>query len=132
MPLNKQEIQKLLTTSDICYIATTTPDGNPHIAPIWFVYHDGKVYFETDKTTVKFKNLQKRNKVAICFGGKHTYLVEGLVRWSKEKELNFPIRKMYWDKYGKDMEDRFINEKTLLFELIPEKTTSWHYAPSWD
>lgn len=132
MALNKKEIEKLLEKEEIAYIATARPDGTPHVAPIWFVVHKGKIYFETDITTVKYKNIKRRNKVAICFGGKETYIVEGSVKEYKEDELGFPIRKLYWDKYGKDMDNSFINEKTLLFEVVPDKELSWHYAPKWD
>jgi nitroimidazol reductase NimA-like FMN-containing flavoprotein (pyridoxamine 5'-phosphate oxidase superfamily) len=101
MPLNKTELEKILKESEICYIATTKPNGDPHVVPIWFIWYQSKIYFETDKTTVKFHNLQKR-------------------------------RQMYWEKYPKHMEDSYINEKTLLFEVIPDKEQSWHYGPSWD
>lgn len=30
------------------------------------------------------------------------------------------------------MDDSYITEKTLIFEVIPKKTMSWHYAPDWD
>jgi uncharacterized pyridoxamine 5'-phosphate oxidase family protein len=132
MALDQSELDKLLTESEICYIATTKPNGDPHVVPLWFIWHEGKVYFETDTTTQKFKNIQKRNKIVLCFGGKDTYLVEGSVKWYKEAELGFPIRKMFWDKYPNHMEDKYITDKTLLFEVIPEKTQSWHYGPLWD
>jgi general stress protein 26 len=132
MPLNKTELEKILKESEICYIATTKPNGDPHVVPIWFIWYQSKIYFETDKTTVKFHNLQKRNRTMLCFGGKDTYLIEGSVKWCSEQELDFPIRQMYWEKYPKHMEDSYINEKTLLFEVIPDKEQSWHYGPSWD
>jgi general stress protein 26 len=132
MPLNNAELDELLAKTEICYIATTKSNSNPHLMPIWFIWHNGKIYFETDKTTVKFANIQKHNRVMICFGGKNTYLVEGSVKWFTEKDLGFPIRKMYWDKYGKDMDDSYITENTLLFEVVPDKTQSWHYTPKWD
>jgi len=132
MPLNKQELDKLLNETEIISIATTKANGDPHIMPIWFIYHDGKIYFETDKTTTKFKNIQRHNKVALCIGGKNTYIIEGKVKWYTEKELGFPIRKLYWQKYGKAMDDSYMTDNTLLFEVIPEKTLSWHYAPNWD
>ena len=132
MPLNKNEIEKLLEKEEVAYIATSRPDGTPHITPIWFVIHSGKIYFETDITTVKYKNIKHSNKVALCFGGKATYITEGSVKEYKEDELDFPIRKLYWEKYNKDMDDSYITEKTHLFEVIPEKELSWHYAPDWD
>lgn len=128
MPLNKQEIIDLINKEEICYITTTKQDGSPHIAPIWFIYHNDKIYFETDKTTVKFKNIQHNNKVAICFGGRETYIIEGSAKWYQENEVPIPFRKMLWQKYGDDMDDNYITEKTLIFEVIPEKEISWHYA----
>jgi len=132
MALSKKEIEKLLEKEGIAYIATTKADGTPHIAPIWFVVHEDKIYFQTDNTTIKYKNIQHKKKIALCFGGRETFIIEGSVKEYKENELGFPIRKLYWNKYGKDMDDSFINEKTLLFEVIPEKELSWHYAPEWD
>src|SRR3989344_1797753 len=65
MALNKSEITKLLSKEQLVYIATVKQNGNPHIAPIWFVYHQGKIYFETDKTTVKFVNYSGKNMAKI-------------------------------------------------------------------
>ncbi len=131
MPLNQSELNELLSKSDICFIATTKPNGNPHVVPIWFIWHKGKIYFETDKTTVKFANIRKHNRIMLCFGGKNTYLVEGSVKWFAENELGFPIRKLYQKKYGTDMDDSYITDNTLIFEVMADKTQSWHYAPLW-
>jgi len=132
MPLNKKEAEELLRREELVYVATTIPDGSPHVAPVWFVYYKGKIYFETDKTTVKFTNIQKKNKIALCFSGKEAYLIEGKVRWWTEDKAPIPFRKLLWKKYRKDMDDSFITEKTYIFEVIPEKTMSWHYGGDWD
>ncbi len=132
MPLNKIEIDRLLKREEFLYIATVKLGGRPHIAPIWFVYHKGKIYFETDKDTVKFKNITKKNRIAICFSGKEAYLIEGKVKWWTEEKAPISFRKLFWKKYKDDMEDSFITKNTLIFEVIPEKEISWHYAPTWD
>ena len=127
MPLNKIEKNKLLET-EIVYLATSDLKGNPHVKPIWFKYHKGKIWFETDVTTRAFKNIKENNKIMLCFGGRETNLVWGEVKWYEEKNCPIPFRKMLWDKYGKDMDDSYITEKTYIFEVIPEKEMSWHYA----
>lgn len=132
MPLNKSEIDELLSKEEIAYIASVKANGDPHVAPIWFVYTVGKVYFETDKNTLKFKNIKLKNKIALCFSGKPAYLIEGSVRWYAENEAPIPFRKLLKEKYGQDMDDSYITDKTLIFEVIPEKEMSWHYAPKWD
>lgn len=127
MPLNKEELGGLLE-SEIVYLSTCDLKGNPHVKPIWFVYSEGKIWFETDLVTRAFKNIKENNKVMLCFGGKMTYLVWGKVRWYKETDSPVPFRKMLWAKYGKFMDDSFITEKTGIFEVVVEKEKAWHYA----
>lgn len=127
MPLNKTETGKLLKT-EIVYLATADKKGNPHVKPIWFVHHKGKIWFETHIPTRAFRNIKENNKIMLCFGGRETYLVWGQVKWYKEKDCPIPFRKMLWDKYGDDMDDSYITKKTRIFEVIINKELSWHYA----
>lgn len=128
MPLNKGEIDKLLKKEEIVYLANSDLKGNPHVKPIWFAYHKGKIWFETHLPTRAFRNIKQNNKIMLCFGGKVTYLVWGKVKWYKEKDAPVPFRKLLWDKYGDDMDDSYITDETRIFEVIVERETSWHYA----
>ncbi|KKR25103.1 MAG: hypothetical protein A3C27_01005 [Candidatus Levybacteria bacterium RIFCSPHIGHO2_02_FULL_39_36] len=127
MALNKREIERLLK-SEIVYLATCDTKGNPHVKPIWFIFDQGKIWFETDIITRAFKNIKENNKIMLCFGGRETYLVWGKVKWYKEKDAPVEFRKMFWKKYGKFMDDSYITDKTRIFEVIIEKEMSWHYA----
>lgn len=132
MALNRKEIKKLLL-AEIVYLATSDLKGNPHVKPIWFIHLKGKIWFETDFTTIAFKNIKLNNKIMLCFGGRETYLVWGKVKWYKEKDCPIPFRKMLWDKYDEDMDDSYITDSTGIFEVTVEKETSWHYADqNWD
>lgn len=128
MPLNKGEIGELLQREEIVYLATSDLKGNPHVKPIWFVIYKGKIWFETDITTRAFKNIKENNKIMLCFGGRETYLIWGKVKWYNEKDAQVPFRKLLWKKYGDDMDDSYITDKTRIFEVVVEKETSWHYA----
>ncbi|EFK96182.1 protein containing Pyridoxamine 5'-phosphate oxidase-related, FMN-binding core domain [sediment metagenome] len=132
MPLNKREIKKILNNTDIMYIATSSKGAEPHIAPLWFIFHKGKVYFETHLPTKKFKNISKNNRIALCFGGEDTYIIEGSVKWWEEKDAPIPFRKLFWKKYREKMDDSYITDKTRIFEFIIEKEISWHYWPTWE
>lgn len=94
MPLNKNEIEKLLE-KEIVYLATSSLSGNPHLKPIWFVFHKGKIWFETHLPTRAFKNIKENNKIMLCFGGRETYLVWGKVKWYKEKIARFHLGKCF-------------------------------------
>jgi nitroimidazol reductase NimA-like FMN-containing flavoprotein (pyridoxamine 5'-phosphate oxidase superfamily) len=39
------------------FLATTRPDGRPHVAAVGVVWHDGDLYFQTGPGTRKAKNL---------------------------------------------------------------------------
>ena len=132
MPLNTLELTQLLNTEEIAYLATADLQGNPHVKPIWFVYHEGKLWFETHLPTKAFKNIETNNKVSICIGGKFTYILWGSVKWYKEKDAPLNFRELLWKKYKNDMDDSYITEKTRIFEVISSKEVSWHYAPTWD
>jgi len=132
MALNRKEIEKLLK-GEIVYLATSDLKGGPHVKPIWFVYHKGKIWFETHLPTRAYKNIKENNKVVLCFGGRETYLVWGKVKWYEENDAPLPFRKLYWDKYGKDMDDSYITDKTRISEVIIGKEMSWHYTDkNWD
>ena len=127
MPLTKVKIDKLLN-SEIAYLATADLKGNPHVKPVWFVYHKNKIWFETHLPTKAFRNIKVNNKIMMCFGGKETYLIWGKVKWYTENKAPVPFRKMLWKKYGENIDDSYITEKTRIFEVVIEKQTSWHYA----
>ena len=125
MSLSKSEIQDVLSER-LVWIATTKPNGRPHVVPIWFVQHQADIWFETDITTQKFKNIQKSNRVMMSFGVADTYVIEGYVEWFKEDELDFPIRKIFHQKYKRLMLDRYITKHTRLFKVTIDREISWH------
>ena len=46
-------------------LATVGPDGQPHVAPVWFVLDGETVVFTTGASTVKGKNLLRDPRVAM-------------------------------------------------------------------
>ncbi len=46
-------------------LATTRPDGRPHVAPIWFVVEDGALLFNTWHTSVKARNLAADSRASL-------------------------------------------------------------------
>lgn len=63
------------------WVATTRPDGRPHLTPIWFAVHDDKWYFVTTPNSIKARNLQHNPRVSLALeDGTTPYVVEGLAR----------------------------------------------------
>jgi PPOX class probable F420-dependent enzyme len=47
-------------------LATTRPDGRPHVAPIWYALDGDTVVFNTGVDTVKGRNLAANGRAAMC------------------------------------------------------------------
>jgi PPOX class probable F420-dependent enzyme len=47
-------------------LATTRPDGRPHVAPVWFVLDGDDVVFTTNRDTVKGRSLRSDGRVCVA------------------------------------------------------------------
>jgi PPOX class probable F420-dependent enzyme len=78
--LTKDAAQKLATSSNI-WMTTVRPDGRPHMAPIWFVWFDERIFVSTDSMSVKARNIKTNFRVALALeDGDHPVILEGTAR----------------------------------------------------
>lgn len=69
--------QRLQTERNI-WLATTRPDGRPHLVPIWFVHEAGRFYICTQAHSVKARNLQTNSAVMLALeDGDRAHVIEG-------------------------------------------------------
>jgi F420H(2)-dependent biliverdin reductase len=62
------------------WLATTRPDGRPHLTPIWFVFVDGRFWVGTGASSVKVGNLAANPKVSVSLeSGDRPVVAEGTV-----------------------------------------------------
>jgi general stress protein 26 len=57
-----------LAAAEVAWVVTVRPDGRPHATPMVPVAHDGKVYFHTGSTEVKYANLRANPHVLVLAG----------------------------------------------------------------
>ena len=85
------------------WIATTRPDGAPHVMPIWGVWLDDGFYFSTGKTSRKAKNLAVNPRCVICSDNSmEAVIVEGVVQVVRPEALH-PMFAPYKKKYKLDI-----------------------------
>ena len=85
------------------WIATTRPNGHPHVAPTWAVWHDNRVYFDGSPETRRMRNLAANPRVAVHIeDGDHAVIVEGVVRAidRPSPELGVQLAALYAAKYA--------------------------------
>jgi len=87
-------------------IATTRPDGRPHVMPVWAVWlDDDGVVFSTAITSVKSKNLLVNSHCAFSFERDHDNLVvEGKAEVVELDELD-GFTDLYKKKYDYAIEE---------------------------
>lgn len=59
------DLPRRLAERDIIWLATTRPDGRPHLIAIWFVHVDGALWFATGARSVKVANLRANPNVNV-------------------------------------------------------------------
>jgi hypothetical protein len=98
-------VAERMAASRSYWVATTRPDGRPHVAPVWGIWLDGRFYFGTDPDSVKGLNLRhKPNMVVHLESGDEVVIIEGVARL-----LDDP-----------DLIKRYANEYDLKYKVRPE------------
>ena len=121
-------------------LATVREDGHPHVAPIWFVWNDGKIIFGTMDSSIKAKNIRRNPQVSICVDDESPpyafVIIQGTAKFSdNQKDLlkwNTIIARRYMGEelaevYGK----RNTVEGSLLVEVTPTKMISEKDVTGW-
>jgi PPOX class probable F420-dependent enzyme len=56
----------LLTGTRTAKVATVRRDGQPHVAPIWFVMDGDELVFTTSRSSVKGRALLRDGRICVC------------------------------------------------------------------
>ena len=126
MELSQSEINEFLDGVYIARVATTRPDGRPHIAPVWYLWDDDTLYFESESRTVKTRNLRLNPNIAISVdvtagGLRLKYVIlEGRVEFIENVEEVKKIANRVYSRYmGQEaLDTRPVQEMLKLADLI--------------
>jgi len=106
------------------WIATTRPDGRPHVMVIWALWLEGALYFATGSTSRKARNLAENPHCTICTdNAAEAVIVEGSIETEKNVAKIREFLKIYEKKYKFDMSgmaDDMLNLKEPVFFLRPK------------
>ena len=76
--LTWDRVEPRLVESKVYWMATTRPDGRPHVMPRWGVWVDGKLWYDGSPHTVHAQNLTSNPNVALHLeDGTRAVIVEG-------------------------------------------------------
>jgi len=119
--------QDRLSKSRQYWIATTRPDGSPHVMVIWGLLLKDGFYFSTGRNSRKARNLARNPRCVICSdNAAEAVIVEGVVELLNPEELK-PIFADYKKKYNYDVggmgEPFYRVQPRVAFGLLEKKFT---------
>jgi len=107
MPDNErvQSVRERMERERVLWMATTRPDGRPHVAPVWFVWHEDRAYIMTGG--VKLENVQHNGLAALnTEDGSNVVIVEGTAKVIPVSDALFDqVAKLYDARYAWDIHD---------------------------
>ncbi len=120
--LSNEMIARLETQQNI-WFCSVRPGGRPHLAPIWFVWHNSKFFISTEPESVKSRNVQRNPQVVLALeDGAHPVICEGVARLL-ERPLSEDLLAAFLKKYEWDINDEA--KYSQVIEVTPGKWLSW-------
>jgi PPOX class probable F420-dependent enzyme len=125
------------------WLATTRPDGRPHVAVVWGVWLRDRYYFATSVASRKGRNLAANPRCVVCpEDTAEAALVEGIAEVVSDRAAVERFSAAYAAKYGEEID-------TLLFQVyrvrpvvvfatlsdaeqFPTTATRWRFADAAD
>jgi len=103
------------------WLCTTGPGGRPHAAPVWALWFDDALWFSTDPTSQKARNLAADPRASIHLeSGDDVVIVDGE---ATQTEWSSAIVDAYEAKYGYRIDTT--NESYGLYVLRPRSAQTW-------
>lgn len=135
LPKSLREVKGFMNQERLASFATVSPGGKPHVVPVFFTYDDGKVYVQTDRNSVKVRNLlNNENVVVAVYHGEEAVIIKGKGRvldkseeFVKRTKDHIGKYKLQLDQFGRDtLGIPLFNEKVrCVVELAPERILFW-------
>jgi nitroimidazol reductase NimA-like FMN-containing flavoprotein (pyridoxamine 5'-phosphate oxidase superfamily) len=121
-------VTERLATSRNYWVATTRPDGRPHVVPVWGVWLDGTFFHGGGPRTRKARNLATNPHVAVHLeSGDEVVIMEGtadmLTPDNADAALLERIDDAYEAKYG-------MRHGTPVWALRPTVAFGWTIYPT--
>jgi general stress protein 26 len=117
-------VEERMSAAHNYWISSTRPDGTPHAAPVWGLWHQGSFYFSTGDQSVKGKNLAASPAITVHLeSGDEVVILEGEVMVVSDLKLHEAINRVYKQKYGLGMEGP--EDSGFVFGLKPQRAFAW-------
>ncbi|MGB2589893.1 MAG: pyridoxamine 5'-phosphate oxidase family protein [Candidatus Acidiferrum sp.] len=103
------------------WIATTRPDGRPHLMLVWGIWWEGAFWFSTGPNTRKAKNIAVHAHCAIGTDrADEAVILEGIPEEISDRSVWKHFASVYNKKYGGDVEPMLASSGGNIYRVQPE------------
>jgi len=135
-PLTQQEVEVLLTKSQVATLSSHNADGTIHTTPVWFKYDGGKILFGTQDDCRRIKNIKRNPDVTVVVDDRQ-WPLKGIIIYGRA-ELDYdnviPKRTAIFEKYMPKENASGLAQalakmrKPVVIRVTPSKMISYDYA----
>ena len=129
-----EELEVYLTAQRTVRVATAFEDGTPHVVPLWFVWLDGAMFFNSTLGNVTTENIIERGRATAAVDDGETYdVLRGAVVTARaaraDDDPRIPEVERSWStKYAGGNEFPYRRWRNRAwFRLDPERIASWDF-----
>jgi PPOX class probable F420-dependent enzyme len=135
-----EEVARFIRQPLTMALATISPDGQPHLAAMWYGFLDGQIGFLTYRGSQKYKNIARDQRVTCLLedGSRHYERLRGVQLTGRVVEIGGArLEQLAYDiteRYQGPLDDagrqgvRAGLAKRLGFVLEVARTASWDHA----
>ena len=131
--LTDHELAELLRDARTMRVGTVSSNGEPHVVPLWFVWHAGSIWINNLRKSRRTRDLRAGSPVALCIDmGEEYFELRGAVLYGRPEEVDAgdqdlaAVRKAFGDKYFHGMEIPDTKSHQWL-RMDPERIVSWDF-----
>ncbi len=133
------QAEEFLTRRLLGRLATASPDGQPHVVPVWFLWEDGAAWISSYRSTRKVIDLERNPKCALVVdveqadGGLTAVMLEGRAELvnTPQEAVKQRIERVYTKYLGaegileKDPQEWLNSPENVLVKLTPARVKAW-------
>ena len=114
------------------WISTTRPDGRPHAVPVWYIWNGRYLYFISDRSLQKSKNLALQPWIVVHAGdGDDVIILEGLAEIVTDQAELETVDASYRAKYvdpGSGAQATIFEPGADLYRVHVKHVMAWEYG----
>lgn len=130
--LSPAEIDELLAAERTARVATVSPDGGPHVIPMWFVWRDGELWINSLIRSRRTRDVDAGSPASVCvdagveYGELRGVVLYGSFEAADDAAGIDDIRAEFGRKYWHGIDVPALRSHRWM-KMRPDRVVSWDF-----